>query len=326
MGTGGFFLTDIQTSILKITKALRENAGIPIEDWPSNVPFSPFDMGLVELSGRLYLPTSIDFLVEELIERELPGIRCRIFEAVGSTNSEMLKAAARTNIQDLLYLAEFQYGGRGRHGRVWYSPYGRNLSVSYGLETKLSQKSISCLSLVVGLAIADELTSLGIEGVKIKWPNDIFISDKKLAGILVELMEKPELRAVVIGFGLNLEITSEERLKIEQPVTDLKTLGISIPRNLLVARLIKSIKLYIGEYFNKGFDPIKLAYEKKLAFRGELCELVSGGKILDEGVLLGINSLGEIEIKSGNLVNSYSIGEVSVKRMRSSLPRDELSD
>ena len=74
-------MTDIQTSILKITNALRENAGIPIEEWPSNVPFSPFDMGLVEFSKRLFLPGAIDFLLEELIERELPGVKCRVFEA-----------------------------------------------------------------------------------------------------------------------------------------------------------------------------------------------------------------------------------------------------
>ena len=311
-------MTDIQTSILKITKALRENAGIPVEEWPSSLPFSPVDMGLVASSGRLFLPGTVDFLLEEVIERELPGIKCRVFEAVGSTNSEMLEAATSTNIQNLLYLAEFQYGGRGRHGRVWYSPYGRNLSVSYGLETKLSQKSISCLSLVVGLAIADELTYLGLEGIELKWPNDIFISDKKLAGILIELTEKRDSRAIVIGLGLNLEITPEERLKIEQPITDLKTLGVNISRNILVSRLIKSVNLYIQEYFNEGFDAIKQAYEKKLAFRGKLCELVSGGKILDEGILLGINSLGEIEIENGNLVKSYSIGQVSLKRLLSS--------
>ena len=319
-------MTDIQTSILKITNALRENAGVPLGEWPSNLPFSPVDMGLVALSGRLFFPGTIDFLLEELIERELPGIKCRVFEAVGSTNSEMLEASKSTNIHDLLYLAEFQYGGRGRHGRVWYSPYGRNLSVSYGLETKLSLKSISCLSLVVGLAIADELTALGLVGVEIKWPNDIFKSDKKLAGILVELTEKRDSLAIVIGFGLNLEITSEERLRIEQPVTDLKTLGINIPRNLLVSRLIKSLKFYLQEYFSKGFDAIKLPYEKKLAFRGKLCKLVSGGEILDEGTLLGINPLGEIEIKSGNLVKSYSIGEVSVKRVLSSSSNVERTD
>ena len=60
-------MTDIQTSILKITKALRENAGIPLEEWPSNLPFSPNDMGLIVLSGRLFLPGAMDFLVEELI-------------------------------------------------------------------------------------------------------------------------------------------------------------------------------------------------------------------------------------------------------------------
>ena len=115
-------------------------------------------------------------------------------------------------------------------------------------------------------------------------------------------------------------------MKIDQPVTDLKTLGISTPRNILVTRLIRSVKLHIQEYLNNGFDPIKLPYEKKLAFKGELCGLVYGGKVLDEGTLLGINSLGEIEIKSGNLVNSYSIGEVSVKRVLSSSPSVEGTD
>ena len=311
-------MTDIQASILKITQALRGNAGIPIEDWPSNVPFSPEDMGLVESSAKFFLPGSIEFLAVELIERELPGIKCELFEAVGSTNSEMLETASSTNIQDLLYIAEFQYGGRGRHGRAWYSPYGRNLSVSYGLETTLPQKSISCLSLVVGLALANELASIGLEGVKIKWPNDIFVANKKLAGILVELVEKPSSRAIVIGFGLNLEISPEERLKIEQPITDLKTLGINVSRNLLVSRLIRSVKFYTEQYFNEGFGSIKRPYEKKLAYRGNLCKLVSGEEILDEGILLGINSLGEIEIKSGNTVNSYAIGEVSIKRSPSS--------
>ena len=319
-------MTDIQASILKITQALRENAGIPIEDWPSNIPFSPEDMGLVESSAKFFLPGSIEFLVVELIERELPGIKCELFEAVGSTNSEMLETASSTNIHDLLYLAEFQYGGRGRHGRSWYSPYGRNLSVSYGLETNLSHKSISCLSLVVGLAIANELTSIGLEEVKIKWPNDIFVSNKKLAGILVELVEKRSSRAIVIGFGLNLEISLGERLKIEQPITDLNTLGINISRNILVSRLIRSVKFYIEQYFNEGFGSIKHPYEKKLAFRGELCKLVSGDKILDEGTLVGINSLGEIEIKSGNVVNSYAIGEVSVKRSVSSRFGEQRAD
>ena len=64
-------MTDIQTSILKITKALRENAGIPVEEWPSSLPFSPVDMGLVASSGRLFLPGTVDFLLEEVIELSL---------------------------------------------------------------------------------------------------------------------------------------------------------------------------------------------------------------------------------------------------------------
>ena len=59
-------MTNIQTSILKITKALRENAGIPVEEWPSSLPFSPVDMGLVASSGKLFLPGTVDFLLEEV--------------------------------------------------------------------------------------------------------------------------------------------------------------------------------------------------------------------------------------------------------------------
>ena len=286
-----------------------------IKEWPSDAPFSPAEMGLLEEAGKLFLPEAVEFIETESIEKQIPDLRCQKFEIVGSTNSVMLEAASHTDIHDCLYLAEFQYGGRGRRGRHWYSPYARNLAVSYGIETKLSQNSIGCMSLVVGLSIADELSLIGLEGVEIKWPNDILIGNKKLAGILVELVDKGSSLAIVIGFGLNIEIMPSEKIKIDQPITDIKSLGISVSRNMLLSRLVRSLRFYTSQYIRDGFGSLKEIYENKLAFKGQLCELMSSqGTLVDEGVLLGINSRGEIKIQKGASIQSYNSGEVSLKR------------
>ena len=308
-------MTDFTQIISSLLESLRKGGDVTIKEWPLDAPFSPAEMGLLEEAGKLFLPAAVEFIETESIEKQIPDLRCQKFEIVGSTNSVMLEAASHTDIHDCLYLAEFQYGGRGRRGRHWYSPYARNLAVSYGIETKLSQNSIGCMSLVVGLSIADELSLIGLEGVEIKWPNDILIGNKKLAGILVELVDKGSSLAIVIGFGLNIEIMPSEKIKIDQPITDIKSLGISVSRNTLVSRLVKSLRLYTSQYIRDGFGSLKEIYENKLAFKGQLCELMSSqGTLVDEGILLGINSRGEIKIQKGASIQSYNSGEVSLKR------------
>ena len=108
-------------------------------------------MGLKEDSEKISLPDGLDLLNLKDIRERLPAVNCTIFEVIGSTNTEMLKVLDSHQINDLLYLAEFQYGGRGRRGRTWISPYARNLAISLGIETNLTMASISSLSLVVGL-------------------------------------------------------------------------------------------------------------------------------------------------------------------------------
>lgn len=306
-------MTHLIEQINAILIDLRENGEIPASNWPADAPFSAIEMGLEERSKKIFLPAQSDLIDVEYIEQQLPSLKIRRFEAIGSTNTEMLKVAHYERINDLLYLAEYQYSGRGRHGRSWVSPYARNLSISYGLETNLPFASMECLSLVIGLAVADTLKSIGLDIVKLKWPNDILVDHKKLAGILVELSDKGDSRAVVVGLGLNIDISRDEQAMIDQPLTDCRSLGIKFSRTHLITILVRSMRFYIAQYLEKGFKPLKEQYEEFIAYREKFCRLQLGEKFVAEGILNGVNERGELELFDKDGLRTYRVGEISLR-------------
>ena len=299
--------------ISSILADLRTDGEVLVSRWPAPVPFSPAEMGLKEDSEKISLPDGLDLLNIKHISERLPAVNCTIFEVIGSTNTEMLKVLDSHQINDLLYLAEFQYGGRGRRGRTWISPYARNLAISLGIETNLTIGSISSLSLVVGLSIARCLKSLGDFKVELKWPNDILVDGKKLAGILVELADKKDSRALVIGLGLNIEISDEERSKVDQPLTDSKTLGIRLSRSEFVCVLVRSMRVYLEKFFEQGFQPMVESYSELLAYRNRFCSLWVGEKIFAQGILEGVNEKGELMLRIDGRLSSYGVGEISLR-------------
>ena len=311
-------MTHFIEQINAILADLRESGEIPASNWPGDAPISAIEMGLEERSKKIILPAQSDLIDLEYIEHELPCVKTRRFEAIGSTNTEMLKVADNEPIDDLLYLAEYQYSGRGRHGRSWISPYARNLSISYGLETNLPFASMGCLSLVIGLAVSDTLKSIGLDMVKLKWPNDILVDGKKLAGILVELSNKERSRAVVIGLGLNIDISRDEQVMIDQPLTDCRSLGVKFSRSDLIIILVRSMRLYIAQYLEKGFKPLKEQYEELMVYREKFCRLQVGEKIVAEGILKGVNERGELEFCDKGSLRTYRIGEISLRPVDSS--------
>ena len=107
------------------------------------------------------------------------------------------------SIHGLVKMAELQIQGRGRRGRGWFSPYANNLALVRGRPPLRRHRRTGGFSLCVGLAIADLLQGLGIEGVELKWPNDVLIWARKVAGILIELHTRDDGCEVVIGIGLN---------------------------------------------------------------------------------------------------------------------------
>ncbi|HOI76664.1 MAG TPA: biotin--[acetyl-CoA-carboxylase] ligase [Methanofastidiosum sp.] len=151
----------------------------------------------------------IKFELERLLDTKIIGKKILFFEEVDSTNNKAKQIALEEN-EGTVVISEMQTSGRGRRGRGWYSPKG-GIYVSFILKPNVSPEKASQLTLVSSLALVETLNSMNKNlNAKIKWPNDVLISGKKISGILTELsadMEK--INYIVVGVGINLNTEKE---------------------------------------------------------------------------------------------------------------------
>ena len=135
-----------------------------------------------------------------------------------------------------LVLAERQTAGRGRRGRKWVSPFAENIYYSLVLRIEGGMRQLEGLSLVVGLAVMQALRELGIPGAGLKWPNDVLVGQKKIAGILLELVGDPaDVCHVVLGVGINVNMQMTD--EVDQQWTSMRLeSGRAFDRNHLVAQ------------------------------------------------------------------------------------------
>ena len=111
----------------------------------------------------------------------------RVHAEIDSTNSHLIARAANETIDGVACIAERQTGGRGRRGRTWLTPPGSNIALSLGKSISIPISEVAPLSLVVGLAAVNALARVGVNDVKLKWPNDVLLNGAKVGGILIEL-------------------------------------------------------------------------------------------------------------------------------------------
>jgi BirA family biotin operon repressor/biotin-[acetyl-CoA-carboxylase] ligase len=224
-----------------------------------------------------------------------------LLPVVASTNSYLLAEPDRIVPNAArICLAEFQSAGRGRLGRQWISPFGHNVYLSIGWQYPCGPGAISALSLAVGVAVIRALNGMGIQGVGLKWPNDIYWGGHKLGGILIDVIgESTGPCVVVIGVGLNLFLSTTQARQIDQPWTDLSqvtfTDGIeTIDRNQLVAGLINEILLCVIGYENIGLSPYLTEWRQADCLYGHQATVYNAGQqeivqvagITDEGFLM----------------------------------------
>ncbi len=170
-----------------------------------------------------------------------------------STQDLALKIAERKP-EGAVIIAEEQTKGKGRLGREWYSPQG-GIWFSLILKPKIELWNITLLPLAIGLAIADPLTKLNLD-VRLKWPNDLVINNKKVAGILLDVSaEETKINYIVIGVGINVNIDDDRLLELN--ATSIKReLGYEIDRVKLMQDILSSIE-YRYEHFNECLDDYK---------------------------------------------------------------------
>lgn len=232
---------------------------------------------------------------------------------IDSTNTDLLRAAA-TGAPDLsVCVAETQSAGRGRRGRAWISPLGANVYLSLLKRFDGGMGTLSGLSLAVGVALAQALEDCGAAGIGLKWPNDVVVEDRKLAGILVEAGgEFLGPCFAVIGIGINLRLPDDA--DTGQPATDLARIcGGAMPsRNRVVARLLARLVDALDRFVGDGFAAFAKAYAARDALAGRRVRVQAADGVRD-GIADGVDARGALRVRHDATLATYDSADVSVR-------------
>ena len=234
-----------------------------------------------------------------------------VAERTDSTNTQLLARAASGGLHGLVLATELQTSGRGRLGRRWQARLGSGLTFSllWRFERGLSQ--LAGLSLAVGVALARALRRLGAP-VALKWPNDVLLNERKLAGILIELSgDALGPTAVVIGIGMNVSEPGD----VDQPVACLADAGVQLTRSALLAELLNELHLVLGNFDRNGFVPLREEWMGLSAHQdAPVCLRFSHGEPV-EGVVRGVADSGALMVETTEGMKIYHAGEVSLRKL-----------
>jgi len=236
-----------------------------------------------------------------------------VLDITDSTNVQAM-AAAQQGKTGFVCTAELQTAGRGRRGRKWASPYASNIYLSVAWAFKGGASALEGLSLAVGVAVADALAAAGVEGVSLKWPNDILHSRRKLAGILIEVtgnMTGP--CHVVVGIGLNVNMPASAVASIDQPWVDLQSiLGAKVERNFLMGLLLNELMPLLQSFEDGGFSVYRDRWQALDAFSGQPVNILYGQERV-AGTAMGVDDSGAIVLQTETGVREFNGGEVSLR-------------
>ena len=273
----------------------------------------------IDVRGDLaVLDDDVELLHAERIRDELgdPALgwlsRLCVRPHVDSTNSALMRAALARDIDGEVLLAEAQTSGRGRRGREWMSPFGRNLALSMGVRIDRPLREIGAVGLAVGVAVADALTELGVDDAQLKWPNDIVLDRRKLCGILIELPAAKQPACVVIGIGINFGGLSVLAPLVDQAVADVAEHAPDASRNRLAGLVIDAVYNMCKEFEKYGFARIKPRYDALHRYQGEAVRVIVGTEEV-AGTVAGVDSGGALRLRTDSGVRSFIGGEVSLR-------------
>ena len=300
-----------------------------------------YEIEAVRNRGYRLADTDKDIFCARELETQVAGIDliryAEFFEEIGSTNTEAKRRAEEGAEEGLLLVADRQTAGKGRRGRTWISPAGKNAYYTLLLRPEISPEKAPMLTLVMALSVASALNDLyesNVRGridkstesgnkagasqdkpVSIKWPNDVLIKGKKICGILTEMSaENDYIQYVVIGVGLNIKPQEFDKEIAEKATSIDAEWGITTQRCRLVANIMRYFEKYYKEFLrSENLSGLKNEYESLLINKGrKVCVLDPKGEYT--GMALGINDGGEliVEKENGERIEVYA-GEVSVR-------------
>ncbi|MGC8427411.1 bifunctional biotin--[acetyl-CoA-carboxylase] ligase/biotin operon repressor BirA [Mixta calida] len=265
------------------------------------------------VTGKGYcLPAPIELLDEDKINTALKQQGVAVIPVIDSTNQYLLERMNTLQTGDAC-VAEYQQAGRGRRGRQWFSPFGANLYLSMYWRLDQGPAAAMGLSLVIGIVIAEVLQQLGAEDVRVKWPNDLYLNDRKLAGILVEMTGKTgDAAQIVFGAGINLAMRSPDANVVNQGWINLQEARIAINRNELVSVLVNQLRRSLKEFEREGLTPFISRWQRLDNFINRPVKLLIGEREV-LGIARGIDPQGGLLLEQDGVTKAWVGGEISLR-------------
>jgi BirA family transcriptional regulator, biotin operon repressor / biotin---[acetyl-CoA-carboxylase] ligase len=241
------------------------------------------------------------------------------FPTIGSTNDIASTLANNGDHEGAVVIAEMQTAGRGRRGRVWFSPPGAGLYVSVVLAparaVRAPERAAALLTLTAGVALAEAVECATGLGPAIKWPNDLLVGRRKLAGILAEGVASPApvpgLQSVVLGYGLNVSAAAYP-LELADRVTSLESeLGRRVDRAELCAQSLAALAARYDDLLAGRLDAILDAWRDRSPVSRGMRVAWETPAGTQSGVTIGVDDMGALLVRVGERTERLVAGEIT---------------
>ncbi len=243
-----------------------------------------------------------------------------VVATTGSTNEDLLiRARQRQSKYPILRAADEQTAGRGRQRRAWLARPRSALLFSLAVPLDSLPAALPAITLANGVALAEYLRGRGVP-VDLKWPNDVLLEGRKLAGILCEVGVDADGKAtVVVGVGVNCWLTDEGRALIDQPAAALSELIapslLATEREAWIAQMAAAVLATVSRYVEDGFVPVRERYNALLHARGDDVDIVDDGQVTASGRVIEVDTIGRLVLAAADGMRTINVGDVSLRRV-----------
>jgi len=268
---------------------------------------------IFSITGKGYrLNTPLDLLNTETLQHLAAGAPIHTCAVIDSTNQYMMAQLERWQKGECL-LAESQTAGRGRRGRQWHSPFGSQFIMSMYWRLDDGPSAAMGLSLAIGVAVVQALESAGYRDLSLKWPNDIYMARRKLAGILVEMSAAVGgICHLVIGVGVNLNLPDAVIAQLDQPCAHLAEQPVVVDRNQLSATIIQALRNALALFEKQGLTAFLMDWNRLDIFMQQPVKVLLGNQVI-HGIYCGIDGQGNMLLQDQDGMHKFVGGEISLR-------------
>ncbi|MEQ8207213.1 MAG: biotin--[acetyl-CoA-carboxylase] ligase, partial [Woeseia sp.] len=241
-----------------------------------------------------------------------------VLDVVPSTNTWLMQQDTHERGRFRVVLAEHQTNGRGRQNKRWVSPPRAGLSLSVAYTFNRNPGNLSCVTLAAGVGIANALQSFGLNTVKLKWPNDLYVGSAKLGGILTDAQTAPGSRITMIcGVGINIDIgtvsNADEYANIDYTITDLQSHVMKeMNRSQVAGKVIDQLLRTLARFEEEGLAPFRADWNKYDWLKSKQVDVTMPDCQLS-GLADGIDANGALRVMTEHGLRRVYTGSIAVR-------------